>query len=338
MQPDLSIVVCVYNEDPGNLNRISERLDRVICGAGLSYELVLVNDGSRAPASKALRDIAARVPNVKLIELSRNFGQQAAITAGLEHSDGLAVVNIDSDLQDPPELIPAMVQRWREGYDVVYAQRSTRRDKVLKRLSAYLFYRVLGSVSSVHIPWDTGDFRLMDRRVVDELIALPEKTRFLRGLVPWLGFRQIGIPIDRDAREAGESTYTLKKLFCLAMDGLISFSVAPLYFVAFAGMILLALGLVSLVAWLATHMQSLTQIDAAFVVASLLAVAGLQIGSTGIVAIYIAKVLDETRRRPTYVVGHRFGGGFGDLAEPLNARTAMEFDSSGVVDPSLGRL
>lgn len=303
---DLSVVVAVYNEDPRNLLILLERLWKAISPLGLSYEVVFVNDGSRPSTGKALRQIASEVDNVKLIELSRNFGQQAAISAGFDHADGLAVVNIDSDCQDPPELIPDMVRKWKEGYEVVYAQRSTRRDRVMKRLSAYLFYRVLGSVSSVEIPWDTGDFRLIDRKVVDVLKALPEKTRFLRGLIPWLGFKQTGIPVDRGAREVGESTYTLRKLFGLAMDGLLSFSVMPLYLVLFAGLALLATAIAGAVLWLS--LSGPAGVPASGVV--VLAVAfltALQIISTGLVAVYMSKVLDEVRGRPTYIVSERIG-------------------------------
>src|SRR5579885_3329536 len=218
-QVDLSVIVAVYNEDPRNLIRLLERLDANVRPLEMSYEVVFVNDGSREITTAALRQIAAECANIKLVELSRNFGQQAAITAGLDHSAGRMVVNMDSDLQDPPELIPVMIQKWKEGFDVVYATRSKRRDRFMKRMTAFLFYRILGSLSSIDIPWDTGDFRLMDRKVVDALASLPEKTRFLRGMIPWLGFKQCGVPLDRDARELGESTYTIKKLFSLAMDG-----------------------------------------------------------------------------------------------------------------------
>ena len=307
---DLSVIVAVYNEDPRNLDLLLKRLAAAITPEGLSYEVIFVNDGSRAPTSKALRNVAGKYDYVKLIELSRNFGQQAAISAGLDHSEGQAVINLDSDLQDPPELIPEMVRRWRDGYDVVYAQRSTRRDKFGKRLCAYIFYRILGSVSSVHIPWDTGDFRLLDRKVVNELRNMPERTRFLRGLIPWLGFRQIGIPIDRDAREVGESTYTLKKLINLALDGLLSFSVAPLYMVPVVGATMFGVGLLMLAVWVALHLSSLTALDSAFVVSAITAVAGLQILCTGSVAIYLSKVVDEVRARPTYVVAERLGLAF----------------------------
>lgn len=321
---DLSIIVAVYNEDPRNLSLLLDRLRTVITGDGLSYEVIFVNDGSKAPTSKALRDLASQHDYVKLIELSRNFGQQAAITAGIDHAEGQAVVNLDSDLQDPPELIPEMVKRWREGYDVVYAQRSSRRDKLGKRLPAYIFYRLLGSVSSVHIPWDTGDFRLMDRKVCNELRNMPERSRFLRGLIPRLGFRQIGIPIDRDAREVGESTYTLKKLINLALDGILSFSVAPLYLVPIVGGIMCGAGLLALIVWAALHTSSLLQLDSICIIASIVTVAGLQILCTGAVAIYLSKVLDEVRGRPTYVVAHRLGLAFARSGEQSNFERTLQ--------------
>jgi dolichol-phosphate mannosyltransferase len=307
MTYDLSVIVAVYNEDPRNLLALLQRLWQAITPTGMSYEVIFVNDGSRLKTAKALRQIANEVDYVKLLNLSRNFGQQAAISAGLAESTGQAVVNIDSDLQDPPELIPQMMDLWRQGFDVVYAQRSTRRDKASKRLSAFLFYRILGAMSSVDIPWDTGDFRLMDRKVVNALCALPEKTRFLRGLIPWLGFKQTGIAIDRDAREFGESTYTLKKLLQLAFDGLLSFSVAPLYMVPAAGGVLLATSILGLIVYLIFGHAGANQIDGGILLAVLAILAGLQMISIGLVAVYMSKMLDEVRARPTYIVAERVG-------------------------------
>ncbi len=313
--PDLSIIVAVYNEDPRNLSALLKKLAEVLVPAGLSYELIFVNDGSAAPTSNALRLLAAENDRVKLFELSRNFGQQAAITCGLDHSEGLAIVNIDSDLQDPPELIPEMVTLWKQGYDVVYAQRSTRRDRFAKRFSAHLFYRLLAAISSVEIPRDTGDFRLMDRKVLQALASLPEKTRFLRGMIPWLGFRQCGIAIDRGAREVGASTYTLKKLITLSIEGLLAFSVAPLYFVASLGLAMTLLGALALAVALTALTPSPIQAQA-ILISCLALFAGVQIGCTGIVAVYLSKVLDEARARPTYIVGNRLGRGF---SQPVDA-------------------
>lgn len=318
MLPDLSIIVAVYNEDPRNLLTMLDRLRIVISPLELSYEVVFVNDGSGQPTSQALREIAQQADNVKLVNLSRNFGQQAAITAGMDHSEGQAVINIDSDLQDPPELIPDMVRLWKQGYDVVYAQRSSRRDRLTKRLSAFLFYRFLGAVSSVKIPWDTGDYRLLDRKVVDALSSLPEKTRFIRGMVPWLGFNQIGIPIDRDARSVGESGYTLKKLIRLAMDGILAFSVMPLYAIPLLGALLCASGVVGLLAWCLVCASHHGHVDTLLIIMSLVFLAGLQIFSTGLLAVYVSKMIDEVRARPTYLVAERLGAPFSRSATRIN--------------------
>jgi dolichol-phosphate mannosyltransferase len=307
MSVDLSVVVAVYNEDPRNLRHLLDRLQTCLTPTALKYEVVFVNDGSRRPTSEALYQIADELDYVKLVVLSRNFGQQAAISAGFDHSEGDAVVNIDSDCQDPPELIPEMIKLWKEGYDVVYATRAARRDRVAKRLSAYLFYRVLGALSTVDIPWDTGDFRLIDRKVLDALSQMPEKSRFLRGQIPWLGFRQVGIPIARGAREIGESTYTIRKLLQLAMDGLLGFSISPLYFVPTVGALLVVLGLVGLIGCGAAAFVG-NAVHVALWVASLVAFgAGLQTICLGVVSVYLSKVLDEVRARPTYIVAERMG-------------------------------
>lgn len=325
--PDLSVVVAVYNEDPRNLIRLLQRLEEVLLAVSIKYEVVFVNDGSGERTTRALREIAGEFPYVKLINLSRNFGQQAAITAGMDHSDGRAVVNIDSDLQDPPELIPQMMDLWRRGYDVIYATRSTRKDSVPKRLFAFLYYRVLSSVSAVDIPRDTGDFRLIDRKVVDALRRLPEKKRFLRGLVPWLGFKQVGIPVDRGARELGESTYTIRRLLRLAFDGILAFSVAPLFLIPVAGGILTVLGLLTLAIAFASTPASQPFV---FIMSGLLVLSGVQVLSTGLVAIYLSTALEELRGRPTYLIGEKLGRGFegniasSSLSEDRESKAAKE--------------
>lgn len=329
MSPDLSVVVAVYNEDPRNLLLMLDRLRGVIPSLGLSYEVVFVNDGSRAPTSQALREIAGQVDYVKLLVLSRNFGQQAAISAGMDHAEGQAVVNIDSDLQDPPELIADMVRLWKDGYDVVYAQRSSRRDRLGKRLSAYLFYRILALVSSVEIPRDTGDYRLMDRKVVNALASLPEKTRFLRGLVPWLGFRQIGVDIERDARAIGESTYTLRKLLCLAADGILSFSLAPLLLIPGLGLILCVAGMLGALIWLLAGPPRNVHLDGVAILLGMVILTGLQIVCTGLVAAYQSKMIEEVRARPTYLVAERLGAPFSGKGFQARAVRAEAYARSG---------
>lgn len=322
---DLSVIVAVYNEDPRNLSAMLDKLEEVLRPTDSSYEVIFVNDGSRQPTSQALRDLTKQHAHVTLLELARNFGQQAAITCGLDHAQGRAVVNIDSDLQDPPELIPVMMQKWNEGYDVVYAQRSTRKDRFFKRKTAYLFYRLLGSMSTVQIPVDSGDFRLMDRKVVDALASLPEKTRFIRGMVPWLGFKQIGIPIDRGAREVGESTYTLKKLITLALDGLLAFSSAPLYAVPLIGAGLAAIGALALVA---TMLISGFSNWPLLLVEAMMLFTGIQITTTGIVSLYLGRVLDETRARPTYIVGNKLSS--------VKSGSAHQLDNQSLTSETIG--
>lgn len=326
--PDLSVVVAVFNEDPRNLVRLLQRLEEILLSVSIKYEVVFVNDGSGERTTRALRDIALEFPYVKLVNLSRNFGQQAAITAGMDHSEGKAIVNIDSDLQDPPELIPQMMELWRRGYDVIYATRSTRKDSVPKRLFAFIYYRLLASVAAVEIPRDTGDFRLLDRKVVEALKRLPEKKRFLRGLVPWLGFKQVGIPVNRGARELGESTYTIRRLLRLAFDGILAFSVAPLFLIPVAGGILTALGILSAVTG---FFVAATAQPYVFLLAAMLVLTGVQVLAVGLVAVYLSTALEELRGRPTYLVQETIGRAFDEnenkqLPEFRQATTATTED------------
>lgn len=322
-RPEISIIVAVYNEHPKNLVLLLDELKAHLEPTNASYELIFVNDGSKINTTTALRQIAVETDYVKLVELSRNFGQQAAITAGLDHASGQAIINMDSDLQDPPYLIPRMIEKWKEGFDVVYATRSKRRDRFLKRSTAYLFYRILGAVSTVDIPWDTGDFRLMDRVVVEALQSMPEKTRFIRGMIPWLGFKQCGVALDREAREIGESAYTVKKLLSLALDGLLAFSSAPLFLIFGFGMIL---GLVSLIGLVWNIVTAGLAINNAAILFAIGLFASLQITILGIVAIYLSRVLDEVRARPTYVVAKRIGGGF--LREQQTVEDETKYNTS----------
>jgi dolichol-phosphate mannosyltransferase len=326
--PELSIIVAVYNEDPRNLDKLLERLHGALDPISVDHHIIFVDDGSSPLTKEALKCLARDNHHVRLVVLSRNFGQQAAISAGIDHSTGDVVVNLDSDCQDPPEIIPVMLEQWRKGYDVVYAQRHTRRDRLTKTLPAFLFYRMLGAMSSVEMPWDTGDFRLMDRKVVNALKALPERTRFLRGLIPWMGFKQIGIAIDRDARELGKSTYTLKKLLTLAMDGLLSLSSVPLYAVFVSGGILMAVSLLLIVFWALGAIGVIpTQLHPSnsVVLLMLLLLGSLQLIGTGCVAVYLAKVLDEARGRPAYIVAERMGFSERDV---LQARSVFSRENS----------
>jgi polyisoprenyl-phosphate glycosyltransferase len=301
----LSVVIPVYNEEQ-SLRELHRRLAAVMERLG-EHELVLVDDGSVDTSWSVLEDLARTNHNVHLVRLSRNFGHQAAITAGLDASRGDAVLIMDGDLQDPPELIPDLVERWHEGYDVVYAVRNTRAGEPKWRLVAIsVFYKLIHRLAGNEIPENVGDFRLLSRRVVDALAAMPERTRFLRGMTSWVGFRQTGVGYHRDVRFAGESKYPLRKLLRLALDGITSFSTVPMQLVAWLGFMLVGFCLAVLV-W--TFYTRFFTAQAPQGWTSLLAVVlllgGVQLLSLGIIGQYIARIFEEAKQRPLYFVAER---------------------------------
>ncbi len=239
--PEISVVVPLYNEQE-NLPELYRRLGSALGSLRVPYEIVFVNDGSRDDTPRLIDELHAADTSVTLVHLSRNFGHQAAVSAGLDCALGQGVIIMDGDLQDPPEIIPEFVARWREGHDVVFAVRRRRKEGPLKRLAYFAFYRLLNAISDIDIPLDSGDFCLLDRRVADVLRGLPERARFLRGLRTFVGFRQTGLEYERAAREAGRPKYTLRALFSLAADGLISFSSYPLRLVTRMGVAASLLG------------------------------------------------------------------------------------------------
>lgn len=306
---DLSVVVPVFNEEPLNLRQLIVRLQQVLAQnePNLKYEVLFVDDGSQAKTRNYLRELQQQNKEVKLVFLSRNFGEQAAIAAGLAHASGAVAVNMDSDLQDPPEMIPQMLTYWREGYDVVFTRQVHRHEPITKTLPAFLFYRILNRLSEITITPDAGEFRLLSRRVIDALEKMPEKTRFLRGLVPWVGFSSKEIPFEREERQAGETSYTLTKLVKLALDAIVSFSAVPLFAITWLGSIVLIAALAIGISFIANPFL-LTQVSTTnILILSLLAVSGLQILALGIVAIYQAHLTTETRARPTYLVSDKWG-------------------------------
>ena len=237
-----SIIVPMYNEE-AVIHETYRRLKTVMNKTGEAYELLFINDGSKDRSAEIIRECSYWDPTVKLIDFSRNFGHQIAITAGMDYAAGDAVIIIDADLQDPPELILDMISKWQDGFEVVYAKRTKRiGESKFKKWSASLFYRVLKASADVPIPVDTGDFRLMDRRVVDELKRLPENNRFVRGLVSWVGFRQTALEYERDERLAGETKYPLKRMIKLCVDGITSFSYKPLKLAGYVGALLSGAG------------------------------------------------------------------------------------------------
>ncbi|HEY1381737.1 MAG TPA: glycosyltransferase family 2 protein [Gemmataceae bacterium] len=297
----MSVVVPLFNEEE-NLAALHGRLTAVLEKLGRPYEIVFIDDGSRDSTPELIDAAHQTDPHLSVVHLSRNFGHQPAVSAGLEHARGRAVVVMDGDLQDPPELLPEMVARWRAGADVAYAVRRKRKEHSLKRACYYAFYRLLGAISDLHIPLDSGDFCLMDRKVVDALNDLPERMRFVRGLRSFVGFRQVGVEYERSAREAGEPKYTFRKLVGLAADGLISFSGYPLRLVTQLGLATVAVT-AAIGAWVvvdALANQTAPRGWASTMVVVLF-MGSVQLISLGIVGEYIRLIFLETKRRPTYI-------------------------------------
>jgi glycosyltransferase involved in cell wall biosynthesis len=318
----VSVVVPVYCEEQ-TIDELYTRLSLVLDGLAPEYagEMILVNDGSEDASLDLLLALAARDRRVRVIDLARNFGHQLAITAGLDHASGDAVVLIDGDLQDPPEVIPEMVARWRAGADVVYGQRQRRSGEGrFKRATAKAFYRLMNWLSDVRMPVDTGDFRLLDRAVVDVLMGMREENRYLRGMVAWVGFRQEALSYERDSRFAGTSKYTLGKMLRLALDGLASFSSRPLVLSAQMGAAVTLAAFLFLL-WIIVNKivdPAATVQGWASVLVAVLFLGGVQLLSIGILGVYLGRVFGETKGRPLYVIAHRIG--FGDSGAAAGGR------------------
>jgi glycosyltransferase involved in cell wall biosynthesis len=299
----LSIIIPIYNEEL-NIPNLYRRLKPVVDKFELSYELIFVNDGSRDKSILLIKELAASDKSVRYIDFSRNFGHQVAVSAGLDLSKGDAVAIIDADLQDPPELIEELLNKMKEGYDVVYARRRSRKDKnILKKAAYKIFYRLLARISQVDIPLDTGDFRIMSRKVVNVLISMPERHKFLRGQIAWIGFRQTFVEYDRDVRAAGEPGYTYKKLFKLAFDGITSFSNAPLRFATIMGFFVFFVSLILIAYALYSYYFKLdTPPGWASIMISVLFIGGVQLLSIGIIGEYISRLQSDVRKRPLYII------------------------------------
>jgi dolichol-phosphate mannosyltransferase len=302
-------VLPIYNEEE-NIPELYRRLQAVINQLDGESELVFVDDGSRDRSLEMLRALHRQDPRVCYLSFARNFGHQIAVTAGLNFARGQAVIVMDSDLQDPPELLPDLIEQWRQGYQVVYAQRTQRRkESRLKRLYAYIFYRLLRSLADVDIPTDTGDFCLMDRRVVDLLNAMPERNRYIRGLRAWVGFRQTAIYFERDPRFAGEVKYTFHKSFALAINGLISFSKVPLRVATYCGLLAAAIALlmaVLVIYWRFFEVHSPVTGFATIAVA-IFFLGAVQLISIGILGEYIGRIYEEIKNRPLYTLAEAEG-------------------------------
>ncbi len=299
--PLLSIVIPVFNE-ADNLPTLHTRLTDAMNRLGVDYEIVLVDDGSKDQSPEILKRLEGEDCRIVVIEFARNFGHQVAISAGLEHSRGRAVCIMDADLQDPPEVLHMFLAKWQEGWEVVYAVRTDRKEWWGKRLAYAAFYRLLQRIANIEIPLDAGDFCVMDRRVVDELVGMPERNRFVRGIRSWVGFRQIGVRYERQARHAGSPKYTFRKLLYLALDGLVSFSHMPLRIITILGFAVSALSF--MVAMFYVIKKITLGIDApgfTTLVVSIFFLAGIQLMTIGVIGEYIGRISDEVKHRPLYV-------------------------------------
>ncbi len=305
MNPTLvSIIVPMYFEEKV-VDECYKRLTHVATENNLKYELVFVNDGSTDRTLELLEKIAQFDPHVKVISFSRNFGHQIAVTAGMDKAKGDAIVIIDADLQDPPELIAEMIKLWEQGYQVVYGKRKKRDgENWFKLATAKIFYRFLDKLSTVKIPVDTGDFRLIDRKVVEVLKKMPEHNRFLRGMASWAGFKQIPLEYERKERFAGETKYPLKKMIKLALDGIFSFSVKPLKLVEYLGSIAILMALIIVLHSIINPILGLKSLALGWTLTLTLVtlIGGIQLLSIGIIGEYIARIYDESKGRPLYVI------------------------------------
>ncbi|MDA7527390.1 glycosyltransferase family 2 protein [Planctomicrobium sp.] len=309
-----SLVIPVFNEQE-TLPRLYQRVSSAAKNWDGDYEIICVDDGSTDLTSELLDDIHTKDPHWKKISFSRNFGHQAAVSAGMAFATGEVVGIIDGDLQDPPEMLQQMFAKWEDGYEVVYAVRASRKENIFKRIAYKSFYLLLQKCASIEIPLDAGDFCVMDRKVVDVVNSLPERTRFVRGLRTWAGFRQTGIEYDRDERDGGESKYTLSKLFALAFDGILGFSALPLRIASFLGIVFCffaAMLIGALVVWRATDvtifgMHPSQTMGWTSLVSIAMFLSGIQMLMLGIVGEYIARIFDEIKGRPTWIVSEVTG-------------------------------
>ena len=305
MKKKISLVVPMYYEEKvvqECYKRLTEVLSKI---EKYDYEIIFINDGSKDKTLELLEEIAKKDFNVKILSFARNFGHQAAVTAGLKYVSGDAIVIIDADLQDPPELIPDMLKYWEQGNQVIYGKRKSRKgESAFKLLTAKMFYKTLNALSDVEIPKDTGDFRLVDREVVDVINQLPEHNKFLRGLFSWVGFKQIAYEYERKERFAGKTKYPLKKMLKLASDGIISFSTKPLKILGGLGLISIFISFVIMVYAMISYIFKLNELSAGWtsIMITITFFSGVQLLSIWIISEYIARIYDESKQRPQYII------------------------------------
>jgi polyisoprenyl-phosphate glycosyltransferase len=307
--PLVSVVVPCLNEQEV-LRDTNQRLTATLERMPLKFEIIYVDDGSADSTPEILRELATHDARIRVVRFSRNFGHQMAITAGLEHAGGDAVVVIDADLQDPPEVILDFVRRWMDGYDVAYGLREKREgETVFKLWTAKIFYRCIDRLSDTRIPLDTGDFRLMDRRVVDALLSMPERDRFVRGMVSWLGFSQIAVPYQRAARSAGTTKFSFFKMLRFAMDGIFSFSIVPLRLATWTGFAASGIAILGILTAVVERVFGVSGLVKGWtsVMTAVLFIGGVQLICMGIIGEYVGRIYGESKRRPLYVLRERIG-------------------------------
>jgi glycosyltransferase involved in cell wall biosynthesis len=322
-KPILSVIVPCFNEEQV-ICGTHQRLLAVLEHIAAEFEIFYIDDGSVDSTAELLREIQMQDMRIRVLRFSRNFGHQMAITAGLEHACGDAVVVIDADLQDPPEVIEQFFQKWLDGYDVVYGVRSEREgETVFKRWTAKMFYRVIGRLSDTKIPADTGDFRLMDRTVVDALLDMPERDRFVRGMVSWLGFSQIAVPYRRNRRSAGVTKFSFFKMLRFATDGIVSFSILPLRLATWTGFAASGIAILGILVALVERLLGVEGLVKGWtsMVIAILFIGGVQLICLGIIGEYVGRIYGESKRRPLYVVRERMG------FSPQSRPTELNFKS-----------
>jgi polyisoprenyl-phosphate glycosyltransferase len=300
---ELSVIIPIYNEAE-NINTLFKRLQGVLKLLDAPCEYIFINDGSRDNSLQLIKDLAEAEQNVRYIDFSRNFGHQIAVTAGIDAAEGNSLVIIDADLQDPPELIIELYRKMKDGYNVVYAKRRSRKgENFFKRFTAKLFYRTLSRITNINIPLDTGDFRIIDRKVINVLKQMPEQQKFLRGQIAWIGFRQTYVEYDRDERNAGQTGYTLKKMLRLALDGITSFSNFPLKFASITGFIVSGISfLMILYALYSRFVTRDYEPGWTSLMLAVLFIGGIQLISIGIIGEYISRLSTNVRKRPLYII------------------------------------
>ncbi|HSX15564.1 MAG TPA: glycosyltransferase family 2 protein [Candidatus Saccharimonadales bacterium] len=309
MKRTISYIFPIYNES-GNIGVLYKTISDLLLGnKKYEYELIFINDGSRDNSLELLRGLQAKDKRITVIDFSRNFGHQIAVTAGLDYARGDAVIIMDADMQDPPKVSFELVKKWEEGFEVVYAQRRTRKDTWFKKFTADMFYRVLQKLADIDIPRNTGDFRLVDRKVVDAIKRFKEHNRFLRGMVSYVGFKQVAVQFDRDERHAGETGYPLKKMLKFAADGIFSFSTYPLKLIRNLGFFIAGLAFLGILYAIVMKIvfPDVTIAGWTFIVVSVLFIGGIQLVMLGLLGSYIGRIYTEAQNRPLYMISEVYG-------------------------------